>query len=143
MWRRMIARREAAAFVGREASRQKRMSGRLCRCYSRGRIDCPGADNGQRRIKGVSLLFRTAAVLIAFAIGLASPLPAGAEAPYPSRPIRIVVPFGPGGFADIIVRLLAQRLGERTSAQVIVENRPGAGGIVAATTVISAAPDGY
>jgi tripartite-type tricarboxylate transporter receptor subunit TctC len=89
------------------------------------------------------LLFRTAAVLIGLAIGLASPLPASAEAPYPGRPIRIVVPFGPGGFADIIVRLLAQRLSERTSAQVIVENRPGAGGIVAATTVISAAPDGY
>jgi tripartite-type tricarboxylate transporter receptor subunit TctC len=89
------------------------------------------------------LLFRTAAVLIVLAIGLASPLPSRAEAPYPSRPIRIVVPFGPGGFADIIVRLLAQRLSERTGAQVIVENRPGAGGIVAATTVISAAPDGY
>ena len=89
------------------------------------------------------MLFRTAAVLIGLAIGLASPLPASAEAPYPSRPIRIVVPFGPGGFADIIVRLLAQRLSERTSAQVIVENRPGAGGIVGVDYVAHAAPDGY
>ena len=87
--------------------------------------------------------FSTAAILIALVIGIASPLPADAEAPYPSRPIRNVVPFGPGGFADIIVRLLAQRLAERTSAQVIVENRPGAGGIVAATAVISAQADGY
>jgi len=92
---------------------------------------------------GDRLLFRTAAILIAFAIGALSPLPATAEAPYPNRPIRIVVPFGPGGFADIVVRLLGQKLAERTSAQVIVENRPGAGGIVAATSVIQAAPDGY
>jgi tripartite-type tricarboxylate transporter receptor subunit TctC len=89
------------------------------------------------------LLFRAAAILIAFAIGPLSPLPAKAEAPYPNRPIRIVVPFGPGGFADIVVRLLGQKLAERTSTQVIVENRPGAGGIVAATSVIQAAPDGY
>lgn len=92
---------------------------------------------------GDRLLFRTAAILIAFAIGALSPLNAKAEAPYPNRPIRIVVPFGPGGFADIVVRLLGQKLAERTSAQVIVENRPGAGGIVAATSVIQAAPDGY
>lgn len=53
------------------------------------------------------------------------------------------MPFGPGGFADIVTRLLAQKLAERTGAQVVVENRPGAGGIVAATTVIAAPPDGY
>ena len=89
------------------------------------------------------LRFRTACVLIAFAIGAAGVLPAGAQAPYPSRAIRIVVPFGPGGFADITVRLLAQKLAERTSAQVVIENRPGAGGVVAANAVISAEPDGY
>jgi len=86
---------------------------------------------------------RTAAILIALAIGALSPLPARAEAPYPNRPIRIVVPFGPGGFADIVARLMAQKLAERTGAQVVVENRPGAGGIIAATSVISAPPDGY
>jgi putative tricarboxylic transport membrane protein len=82
-------------------------------------------------------------MLIALVLGAASIAPAGAEAPYPNRPIRIVVPFGPGGFADITVRLLAQKLTERTNAQVVIENRPGAGGITAASTVISAAPDGY
>ena len=82
-------------------------------------------------------------MLIAFVIGAASVVPASAQAQYPNRPIRIVVPFGPGGFADITVRLLAQRLIERTNAQVVIENRPGAGGIVAATAVTSAAPDGY
>jgi len=89
------------------------------------------------------LLKRLASLAIALAIGLASILPAGAQAPYPSHPIRIVVPFGPGGFADITVRLLGQKLTERTGAQVVIENRPGAGGIVAATSVISSTPDGY
>ena len=89
------------------------------------------------------MLFRTAGMLIALALGAASIVPADAEAPYPNRPIRIVVPFGPGGFADITVRLLAQKLTERTNAQVVIENRPGAGGITAANTVVSAAPDGY
>jgi tripartite-type tricarboxylate transporter receptor subunit TctC len=88
------------------------------------------------------LLQRMASLLVALAIGLA-PISAHAQAPYPNRPIRIVIPFGPGGFADITVRLLAQRLTERTGAQVVIENRPGAGGIVAATAVLSSPPDGY
>jgi tripartite-type tricarboxylate transporter receptor subunit TctC len=89
------------------------------------------------------LRFEATVILFALVIGAASIVPAGAQAPYPSRPIRIVVPFGPGGFADITVRLLAQKLAERTSAQVVIENRPGAGGIVAATAVTSSEPDGY
>ncbi len=89
------------------------------------------------------MLQKLAGLSIACAIGLASILPARAQAPYPSHPIRIVVPFGPGGFADITVRLLGQKLTERTGAQVVIENRPGAGGIVAANSVISSPPDGY
>jgi tripartite-type tricarboxylate transporter receptor subunit TctC len=89
------------------------------------------------------LRFRTAGALLALVIGAASIVPASAQAPYPNRPIRIVVPFGPGGFADITVRLLAQKFAQRTNAQMMIENRPGAGGIVAATAVTSAPPDGY
>jgi tripartite-type tricarboxylate transporter receptor subunit TctC len=89
------------------------------------------------------LFFRVTGMLIALVIGVASMVPAGAEAPYPNRPIRIVVPFGAGGFADITVRLLAQKLAERTQGQVFIENRPGAGGITAGSTVTSAKPDGY
>jgi tripartite-type tricarboxylate transporter receptor subunit TctC len=89
------------------------------------------------------LRFRTAGALLALVIGAAFIVPASAQAPYPNRPIRIVVPFGPGGFADITVRLLAQKFAERTNAQMVIENRPGAGGIVAATAVTSAPPDGY
>src|ERR1700754_1385863 len=87
--------------------------------------------------------FKTAGMLAAFLLAVVSVVPASAQAPYPSRPIRIVVPFGPGGFADITVRLLAQKLTERTGAQVVIENRPGAGGIVAASSVLSSPPDGY
>ena len=69
--------------------------------------------------------------------------PAGAQQAYPDRPIRIVIGFGPGGLADITMRLLGQKLTERTGQQVTIENRPGAGGVVAASAVTSAAPDGY
>jgi tripartite-type tricarboxylate transporter receptor subunit TctC len=69
--------------------------------------------------------------------------PANAQSPYPDRPIRIVIGFGPGGLADITMRLLGQKLTERTGQQVTIENRPGAGGVVAAGAVTSAQPDGY
>ena len=57
---------------------------------------------------------------------------------YPNRPIRIIIPFGPGGLADITTRLLGQKLTERTGEQVVIENRPSAGGIVAGNAVTSA-----
>jgi tripartite-type tricarboxylate transporter receptor subunit TctC len=101
------------------------------------------SDRAAEKIQGAGLLFRMAGILIVLAIGAASGVSASAQAPYPNRPIRIVVPFGPGGFADITVRLLAQRLTERANAQVVIENRPGAGGITAASAVTSAQPDGY
>jgi len=68
---------------------------------------------------------------------------ANAQAPYPSRPIRVVIPFGPGGFADITMRLVGQQLAERSGVQVVIENRPSAGGIIAANAVTAAQPDGY
>ena len=89
------------------------------------------------------MLRRTAGILIALAIAAASITPTRAAAPYPNRPIRIVVPFGPGGFADYTIRLLGEQLAARTGGQIVIENRPGAGGIVAANSVIAAEPDGY
>jgi tripartite-type tricarboxylate transporter receptor subunit TctC len=89
------------------------------------------------------VLTRTASLLIAFAISVASIIGSRAEGPYPNRPIHIVVPFGPGGFADFTVRILGQKLTERTGAQVVIENRPGAGGIIAANAVLASPPDGY
>jgi tripartite-type tricarboxylate transporter receptor subunit TctC len=62
---------------------------------------------------------------------------------YPLRPIRVIVPFGPGGLADISMRLAAQKLGERLGQPMVVDNRPGAGGVVAANAILSAPRDGY
>jgi tripartite-type tricarboxylate transporter receptor subunit TctC len=68
---------------------------------------------------------------------------AAEPASFPSKPIRIVVPIAPGGSTDYIGRLLAQKLGERVSQPVIVDNRPGAGGNIGTDIVAKAPPDGY
>jgi tripartite-type tricarboxylate transporter receptor subunit TctC len=68
---------------------------------------------------------------------------ARAEAGYPSRPVRIIVPYGPGGVADTTMRIVAERLSHKFGQQFIVDNRPGAGGIVAAKAAAGAPPDGY
>jgi tripartite-type tricarboxylate transporter receptor subunit TctC len=62
---------------------------------------------------------------------------------YPSRPVRIVVPLSPGGFADTPARMLAPRLSEQMGRQFFVENKPGAGGTIGADFVAKSAPDGY
>ena len=62
---------------------------------------------------------------------------------YPTKPIRVIVGFGPGGVADLTCRVVAQKLSAQLGQQVLIENRPSAGGIVAADAVAKAAPDGY
>jgi tripartite-type tricarboxylate transporter receptor subunit TctC len=66
-----------------------------------------------------------------------------AQADYPSRPLRIVVGFAPGGSNDIVARLLAERLQKSLGQPAVVENKPGGGGAVAATFVKSQPADGY
>ncbi len=68
---------------------------------------------------------------------------AGWGQPYPSRPVRIVVPLSPGGFADTPARMLAPRLSEQLGRQFFVENKPGAGGTIGADFVAKSPPDGY
>jgi tripartite-type tricarboxylate transporter receptor subunit TctC len=81
-------------------------------------------------------------VRAALTLALLVSMPALAQ-DYPSRPIHILVGFTPGGGPDIIARWIAQKLGEAWKQQVIVDNRPGAGGTIAAATVARAVPDGY
>jgi tripartite-type tricarboxylate transporter receptor subunit TctC len=77
-------------------------------------------------------------------LGLAFPQrQASAETKYPSKPVRIVLPFAAGGVADITARVIAEKLSGKLGGRFYIENQPGAGGIVAARTVISSAPDGY
>jgi tripartite-type tricarboxylate transporter receptor subunit TctC len=68
---------------------------------------------------------------------------AGAADAYPTRPIRLIVPFPPGGSNDIIARVIGQQLGDRLGKPLVIDNRGGAGGLVGTETAVHAAPDGY
>ena len=70
-------------------------------------------------------------------------LPAAAQQDYPSRTVRIVVPFSPGGAVDGPTRVVAQEMGKRTGQQFVIDNRPGAGATIGSEMVARAAPDGY
>jgi tripartite-type tricarboxylate transporter receptor subunit TctC len=84
-----------------------------------------------------------ASAIAAGIISLAAPDAAYAQQKFPSRPVRIVVPFTPGSATDISARMIAPRLGERWGQPVIIENRAGAGGTLAAAAVAQATPDGH
>jgi len=77
------------------------------------------------------------------AIALASVLPFAAQADYPDKPLRLVVPFPPGGSTEPLARVLSQKLGETFGQQVIVDNRPGAGSTIGAEIVARSPADGY
>lgn len=79
----------------------------------------------------------------AFAASLALPVAGWAQAPYPNQPIRLIVPFAPGGAVDQTARTMSNALGERLGQTIVVENKPGASGALGAGELHRAKPDGY
>jgi len=87
---------------------------------------------------------KNAAHLFALAASLLPVLPtSSASAAYPDRPIRIVVPFAPGGGTDVVARTLAQEMARDLGASIVIENKPGAGTILGTQAVATSEPDGY
>ena len=100
-----------------------------------------------RSFAGVRAMIRANRVVGAFLLALAALLagvtmPASAQT-WPSRPVKLIVPHAPGGVTDFVARLVAQPLGEALGQSVIVENKPGASGLIGTESAASAAPDGY
>jgi tripartite-type tricarboxylate transporter receptor subunit TctC len=74
---------------------------------------------------------------------MALPMLSQAQSAYPNKPIKFVVPYSPGGLPDTVARIFAQRLGDKLGQSVVVDNKPGANGVVAAQTLASSPKDGY
>jgi tripartite-type tricarboxylate transporter receptor subunit TctC len=86
---------------------------------------------------------RTAICLAVMGLSAAASMGSASAADYPTRPVRWVVGYPPGGATDIVARLIGQRLSERLGQQFVIENKPGAGNNIATESVINAEPDGY
>jgi putative tricarboxylic transport membrane protein len=95
--------------------------------------------DGQSLRRAYAVAIACAAALLA----VAGPAEAQSAAEYPHKPVRIILPYGPGGVADVTTRLIAQQLTERMGENFYIENRPGAGGINAARAALSSPADGY
>src|SRR4051812_49901724 len=93
------------------------------------------------RGENVSKLSQT--FVIAFALAAAVPSAHAQKDQYPDKPIRLIIPFAPGGGIDTIGRIMAQKLTEGFGQSVVVDNRSGAGGKIGIETALTSAPDGY
>ena len=92
-----------------------------------------------RQFGGVAAAFLLGGALLAAAFTSR----AAAQADFPNKPIRLIVPFAPGGLADITMRIVGEKLGERLGQRIVIDNRPSGGGIAAAQAVAQAPADGY
>jgi len=95
------------------------------------------AHTAYRLLQKMIPVARGLSILLLFAV------PAAQADTYPSRPVRIIVPYGPGGIADVTMRMVAQNLSQHLGQQFFIENRPGAGGIVGMQSAKEAPADGY
>src|SRR3982751_6432372 len=86
---------------------------------------------------------RTAICLTAIGLSMTAWVGTAQAADYPTRPVKWVVGYPPGGATDIIARLIGQRLSEKLGQQFVIENKPGAGNNIATEAVVNAEPDGY
>lgn len=100
------------------------------------------ARNTLMRTVSVRRLFAAALALFAFVLG-AGAQPPGGEGAFPTRPIRLIVPFPPGAGTDAVARLVARELGDALNTSVVIDNRTGAGGAIGAIEAAKADPDGY
>jgi len=121
-----------------------RLAGSRLVCYNASSKHKSGPHQEMSAGGSYRMSLRRAAILV-IAIGLSTAASIGGATAldYPTRPVRWVVGFAPGGANDIIARLIGQRLSERLVQQFVIENRPGAGGNLGAESVINAEPDGY
>src|SRR6478735_2046507 len=95
-----------------------------------------------KREGSMSKRFASIAAMVLLAVACLMPQVAHAQN-YPNRPVRLILPFGPGGVADVTARIVTEKLGEKLGQRFIIENMPGAGGISAARAVLSSPADGY
>jgi len=94
--------------------------------------------------RNLVIVLRAAGLVAACALIINSTWNAGAIAQnYPTKPVRFLVPNPPGGGTDLVARIVTRKVGEKLGVNVVVDNRPGAGGIIAAEVAMRAAPDGY
>src|SRR5277367_3209971 len=100
----------------------------------------PGHDDKSGRHMMTNRLRAVVAAIALTALGITT---ASAQSAYPAKPVHIYVPYPPGGAVDIVARTLGDELAKRWGQSVVIENRPGAGGVVAEQALAQAPPDGY
>src|SRR6267378_239299 len=112
---------------------------RLNRQFNKNGLHVSMCPSGRNRMASR----RTAICLIAMGISAIASIGSASAADYPTRPVRWVVGYPPGGATDIIARLIGQRLSEKLGQQFVIENKPGAGNNIGTEAVVNAEPDGY